>query len=58
MMYSVAVGAEHNALLDFFHSPLKRSVFKQFVDRFFFGATVHMVEIKRSWVVLPTLYAG
>jgi len=32
VMYAVAVGAEHNALLDFFHSPLKRSVLEQLVN--------------------------
>jgi hypothetical protein len=57
-MYAVAVGTEHNALLDFFHSPLECAVFYQLVDRGFFGVTVYVVEVKRGRVVLPALYAG
>ena len=57
MVNAVTVGAEHNALLDFFHSPFESPVFYQLVDRGFFGAAVNVVEIKRGWMVLPTLYA-
>ena len=58
MVYAVAVGAEHNALLNFFHSALECPIFYQFIDRSFFGVAIYVMEIKRSWVVLPTLYAG
>ena len=58
VVYAVAVGAKHNAFLDFFHSALECTVFYQLVDRGFFGVAVYVVEIKRGRVVLPALYAG
>jgi hypothetical protein len=32
VVYAVAVGAKHNALLYFFHSAFKCAIFNQFVD--------------------------
>jgi len=58
MVYTVAVGAEHNALLDFFHGPFKGAVFYQLVDRGFFGIAVCVMEVKRGGVVLPTFNAS
>ena len=58
VVYAVAVGTKHNALLDFFHGTLECSVFYQLVDRSFFGVAVYVMEIKRGRVVLPALYAG
>ena len=58
MVYAVAVGAQHNALFDFFHGTFKCTVLYQLVDRGFFGIAVCVVEVKRGGVVLPTFNAS
>jgi len=54
---TVAVGAKYNALFNFFHGLFEGSVFNKFTDRGFFGRSVYVMEVKRSWMILTALNA-
>ena len=54
VVHTVAVGAQDNALLYFFHRPLVLSVAYKLVDASGLGAGVCVMKVKRGWVVEPT----